>query len=155
MEIRLDNVSKSHDRPVLKELNYRFESGMLYVIKGVSGCGKSTLLNIIGGVEKEYEGSVIYEPQKLRSAYIFQRSLLLSTLTVKENLQLIRGDIRAVEAQAEILGINKLLEKLPGTISGGERQRAAIERALLREPQLLLADEPTASLDDENSRKIA
>ncbi|MBQ6292610.1 MAG: ABC transporter ATP-binding protein [Lachnospiraceae bacterium] len=155
MEIRLDNVSKSHDRPVLKELNYRFESGMLYVIKGVSGCGKSTLLNIIGGVEKEYEGSVIYEPQKLRSAYIFQRSLLLSTLTVKENLQLIRGDIRAVEAQAEILGINKLLEKLPGTISGGERQRAAIERALLREPQLLLTDEPTASLDDENSQKIA
>ena len=155
MEIRLENVSKSYDRPVLKELNYRFESGKLYVIKGVSGCGKSTLLNIIGGVEKEYKGSVIYEPQKLRSAYIFQRSLLLSTLTVKENLQLIRGDASAVETQAELLGIDELLEKLPGTISGGERQRAAIERALLREPQLLLADEPTASLDDENSRKIA
>ena len=155
MEIRLENVSKSYDRPVLKELNYRFESGKLYVIKGVSGCGKSTLLNIIGGVEKEYEGSVVYDPQKLRSAYIFQRSLLLSTLTVKENLQLIRGDASAVETQAELLGIDELLEKLPGTISGGERQRAAIERALLREPQLLLADEPTASLDDENSRKIA
>ena len=155
MEIRLENVSKSYDRPVLKALNYCFEGGKLYVIKGVSGCGKSTLLNILGGVEKEYEGSIIYEPQKLRSAYIFQRSLLLSALTVKENLQLIRGDIRAVEAQAETLGINELLEKLPGTISGGERQRAAIERALLREPQLLLADEPTASLDDENSRKIA
>ena len=155
MEIRLEKVSKSYDRPVLKELNYRFESGKLYVIKGVSGCGKSTLLNIIGGVEKEYEGRVIYEPQKLRSAYIFQRSLLLSTLTVKENLQLIRGDAKTVEEQAETLGIDELLEKLPGMISGGERQRAAIERALLREPQLLLADEPTASLDDENSRKIA
>ena len=155
MEIRLENVSKSYDRPVLKELNYRFDSGKLYVIKGVSGCGKSTLLNIIGGVEKKYEGSLIYEPQKLRSAYIFQRSLLLSTLTVRENLQLIRGEARAVEAQAETLGINELLEKLPGTISGGERQRAAIGRALLRDPQLLLADEPTASLDDENSRKIA
>ena len=155
MEIRLENVSKSYDRPVLKALNYCFEGGKLYVIKGVSGCGKSTLLNILGGVEKEYEGSIIYEPQKLRSAYIFQRSLLLSTLTVRENLLLIRGDGGTVEAQAEMLGINELLEKLPGTLSGGERQRAAIERALLREPQLLLADEPTASLDDENSRKIA
>ena len=155
MAIRLENVSKSYDRPVLKALNYCFEGGKLYVIKGVSGCGKSTLLNILGGVEKEYEGSIIYEPQKLRSAYIFQRSLLLSTLTVRENLLLIRGDGGTVEAQAEMLGINELLEKLPGTLSGGERQRAAIERALLREPQLLLADEPTASLDDENSRKIA
>ena len=87
MEIRLENVSKSYDRPVLKALNYCFEGGKLYVIKGVSGCGKSTLLNILGGVEKEYEGSIIYEPQKLRSAYIFQRSLLLSTL----HLHLRRG----------------------------------------------------------------
>lgn len=155
MEIRLENVSKSYDRPVLKDLNIRYESGKLYVIKGVSGCGKTTLLNIIGGVEKEYEGRVVCEPQKLRSAYIFQQSLLLSALTVRENLELIRGNADAVEEQAEALGINSLLDKLPGTISGGERQRAAIERALLREPQLLLADEPTASLDDENSRKIA
>ena len=155
MEIRLENVSKSYDRPVLKSLNYRFESGRLYVIKGVSGCGKSTLLNIIGGVEKEYEGRVMYEPPKLRSAYIFQRSLLLSTLTVRENLQLICRDAEKVNEHAETLGIRDLLDKKPGTLSGGERQRAAIERALLREPQLLLADEPTASLDDENSRKIA
>ena len=155
MEIRLENVSKSYDRPVLKSLNYRFESGKLYVIKGVSGCGKSTLLNIIGGVEKEYEGRVMYEPPKLRSAYIFQRSLLLSTLMVKENLQLICRDAEKVNEHAEMLGIRDLLDKQPGTLSGGERQRAAIERALLREPQLLLADEPTASLDDENSRKIA
>ena len=155
MEIRLENVSKSYDRPVLKDLNIRFESGKLYVIKGVSGCGKTTLLNIIGGVEKEYEGRMVCEPQKLRSAYIFQRSLLLSALTVRENLELIRENADAVKEQAEALGIGSLLDKLPGTISGGERQRAAIERALLREPQLLLADEPTASLDDENSRKIA
>lgn len=155
MVIRLENVSKSYDRPVLKGLQYRFESGKLYVIKGVSGCGKSTLLNILGGVEKEYEGRVVYDPPRLRSAYIFQRSLLLSTLTVRENLQLIRGNAREVVAQAETLGIDKLMDSLPGTISGGERQRAAIERALLRDPQLLLADEPTASLDDENSRKIA
>ncbi|MBP3729281.1 MAG: ATP-binding cassette domain-containing protein [Lachnospiraceae bacterium] len=155
MEIRLENVSKSYDRPVLKGLQYHFESGKLYVIKGVSGCGKSTLLNILGGVEKEYEGRVVYDPPRPRSAYIFQRSLLLSTLTVRENLQLIRGNAREVVAQAETLGIDKLMDSLPGTISGGERQRAAIERALLRVPQLLLADEPTASLDDENSRKIA
>ena len=155
MEIRLENVSKSYDRPVLKSLNYHFESGRLYVIKGVSGCGKSTLLSIIGGVEKEYDGRVMYDPPKLRSAYIFQRSLLLASLTVRENLQLICWDAEKVNEHAEMLGIRDLLDKLPGTLSGGERQRAAIERALLREPQLLLADEPTASLDDANSRKIA
>ena len=155
MELIFEAVSKSYDRPVLKEISCRFESGKLYVIKGVSGCGKSTLLNILGGVEKEFEGKIIRSPEKLRSAYIFQRSLLLSTLTIRENLELIRHDKEAVTEQAEALGIEELLDKLPGTISGGERQRAAIERALLREPMLLLADEPTASLDDENSRKIA
>ena len=155
MELRLESVSKSYDRPVLKNVSCRFEGGKLYVIKGVSGCGKSTLLNIIGGVEKGYEGQIVYSPEKLRCAYIFQRSLLLSTLSVRENLELIRHDGKVVTEQAKSLGIVDLLDKLPGTLSGGERQRAAIERALLRDPQLLLADEPTASLDDENSRKIA
>ena len=155
MELRLESVSKSYDRPVLKDISCRFEGGKLYVIKGVSGCGKSTLLNIIGGVEKQYEGQIVYSPEKLRCAYIFQRSLLLSTLSVRENLELIRHDGKVVTEQAKSLGIVDLLDKLPGTLSGGERQRAAIERALLRDPQLLLADEPTASLDDENSRKIA
>ncbi|MBO4871879.1 MAG: ATP-binding cassette domain-containing protein [Lachnospiraceae bacterium] len=155
MELILEAVSKSYDRPVLKEISCRFEGGKLYVIKGVSGCGKSTLLNILGGVEKEFEGKIVRSPEKLHSAYIFQRSLLLSTLTVRENLELIRHDKEAVTAQAGALGIADLLDKLPGTLSGGERQRAAIERALLRDPRLLLADEPTASLDDENSRKIA
>ena len=92
MEIRLENVSKSYDRPVLKSLNYRFESGRLYVIKGVSGCGKSTLLNIIGGVEKKYEGRVMYGPKKLRSAYIFQRSintLINAWIIVRNNMNIL------------------------------------------------------------------
>ena len=75
MEIRLENLNKSFDgRPVLKDITYTFESGKLYVIKGVSGCGKTTLLNILGGVDTEYDGTC--ETGGVRTAMIFQKSLL-------------------------------------------------------------------------------
>ena len=154
MEIRLENLNKSFDgRPVLKDITYTFESGKLYVIKGVSGCGKTTLLNILGKVDTEYEG--ICETGGVRTAMIFQKSLLLGGLTVRENLLLIRNDPQSIKRLAGQLGIVSLLKKYPSEISGGERQRASVARALLNAPQLLLADEPTASLDAENSDKIA
>ncbi len=154
MKIFLEKLSKSFDnRTVLKDISYTFESGKLYVIKGVSGCGKTTLLNILGGVDTEYEG--ICESGGLRTAMIFQKSLLLGGLTVRENLLLIRNDPQGIKQLAGQLGIAALLKKYPSEISGGERQRASVARALLNAPQLLLADEPTASLDAENSDKIA
>ena len=154
MEIRLENLNKSFDgRPVLKDITYTFESGKLYVIKGVSGCGKTTLLNILGGVDTEYDGTC--ETGGVRTAMIFQKSLLLGGLTVRENLLLIRNDPQSIKRLAGQLGIVSLLKKYPSEISGGERQRASVARALLNAPQLLLADEPTASLDAENSDKIA
>ena len=154
MEIRLKNLSKTYERAVLSGLDYTFESGKLYVIKGVSGCGKTTLFNVIGGIDPEYEGEVIL-PKKCRTAYIFQQSLLLSSLTVRENLLLICPDHKKVESLSETLGIHDLLDRMPDSLSGGERQRAAIVRALLTDPDVLLADEPTASLDGKNAEAVA
>ena len=162
MRIVLENIEKSYDRPVLKNINYTFEAGKIYVIKGVSGCGKTTLFNIIGGLEKDYSGKV----ENLSNTdgkdsiaeitgYIFQYSLLLSNITIKDNLLLIKNDESLIINLCESVGVAHLLEKFPEQISGGERQRVAIVRALLLEPQILLADEPTASLDDANSENIA
>lgn len=152
MTFQLCNIQKSYNQPVIKNLSYTFESGKLYVIKGVSGCGKSTLLNIIGGIETDYEGSVQDRPP---CGYIFQNSLLLSNLTVLENLLLVKNAPEEIMRLCGQLGISELLAKCPEQLSGGERQRVAIVRALVQSPQLLLADEPTASLDNDNSRCIA
>ncbi len=130
MEIRLKNVSKRYDKEVLSRLSYSFGSGKLYVIKGVSGCGKTTLLNIIGGVDPEYEGELVL-PKKARISYIFQQSLLLSSLSVRDNLLLINSRNAKIEALARDLGIQNLIDRFPETLSGGERQRVAILRALL------------------------
>ena len=155
MEVRLKHLSKSYDAPVLKGLDYSFESGRIYVIKGVSGCGKTTLLNLIGGIETADQGMVEYDSKDIRSAYVFQKSLLLAGLSLRDNLRLIRDDDRRIEKLAAELGIANLLNHLPEQLSGGERQRAAVLRALLNDPNLILADEPTASLDGTNSESTA
>lgn len=161
MKLRLENIEKNYDRPVIKNLSYCFESGKIYVIKGVSGCGKSTLFNIIGGLERDFSGEIYIDDEKCNKdindnvGYIFQQSLLLSGMSVMENLLLIKNNRERVLELSRQLGIEKLLDKFPEQISGGERQRVAIVRALLLEPDILLADEPTASLDKTNSKITA
>ncbi len=164
MELILENVSKSYGRRVICGVSYTFLPGKLYVIKGVSGCGKTTLFNIIGGVMEDHGGRVTLggldaaedrKEYRKKVGYIYQKSLLLSGVTVRDNLLLIRNDAAAVSALAEKLGIKELLDRTPDAMSGGERQRAAIARSLLNGPDLLLADEPTSSLDAENSRRTA
>lgn len=153
----LKNISKTYDsKEILKGINYSFESGKIYVIKGVSGCGKTTLLNILGKIDSEFEGQLSSDAEEsAKIGYLFQKSLLLSSLTVRENLKVIYNDKERIENLCEELNIGDLLERYPNELSGGERQRVSIARALLRNPALLLCDEPTASLDYDNSNTVA
>ena len=159
MRVVLDNINKRYkERFVLKDINCVFESGNLYVIKGVSGCGKTTLLNLIGDLDQDYEGDKrVYkdslEPYSV--SYMFQNSLLIASLSVGDNLRLVCDDRQRIENISTRLGIGKLLSNYPSVLSGGERQRAALARALIKEPDILLCDEPTASLDYDNSVRIA
>lgn len=147
---------------VLKNINIRLEPGKIYVLKGVSGSGKTTLLNILGGIDTDFSGKYLWKnidaTRQLPGetiGYMFQHSLLISGLSVMDNLRLIKDDMKLIEHWANQFGVADLLERMPDTLSGGERQRISLIRALLNNPYLLLADEPTASLDQDNSAIVA
>ncbi len=148
--------------------------GEFVAIVGASGSGKSTLLHILGSVEKPTEGRVFVEGEDIASlkpkeAAVFRRRKvglvyqfynLIPTLTIRKNIQMpLLLDKRKVDQEyfGEIvrsLGIGDKLESLPGQLSGGQQQRAAIARALVYRPALLLADEPTGNLDQKNSKEV-
>ncbi len=161
---------------ILKNLNLQIEEGSKIVIAGESGSGKSTLLNIIGGLDKATCGSVYAGPYNVtsldeksiteyRSSYlglIFQFHYLLKDFTALENVFLpaiIAGVSKkeAVEKALKLLddvGISHRKDHLPSQLSGGERQRVAVARALINDPKLVLADEPTGNLDPANAQMI-
>lgn len=167
--LELKSIFKAYNgKAVLHGISCQFIEGKIYVIKGVSGCGKTTLLNIIGGLDTDYKGEYVcdgssvstYNNKELDTyrqsiGYMFQSSLLLAKLTVLENLMFIKNDEQAIMYYAQKLSIEPLLQKYPEQLSGGERQRIAIMRCLLNNPKLILADEPTASLDAANSKRIS
>lgn len=158
----------------LKPLDFQFERGRFYAIIGHSGSGKSTLLQLLGGIDTPTDGSVVIDGEDIyklsahkRTAFrrrhigfVFQSYNLLPEFTVEENI-LMPLDFDGVERDdaylAEItasLGIADKLEKYPYQLSGGEQQRAAIARALIMHPGLLLADEPTGNLDPQNADQV-
>ena len=157
--MELIKVCKFYDRPVLKDVSIKFLSNNIYLLKGISGSGKTTLLNIIGGIDKDFEGQYFYNNKDIKSnnekenkifaskvGYIFQKSLLISHFNILDNLLFIRNDKSKIFELAERFNISKLLKKFPKELSGGERQRIAIVRVLLLDPKIIIADEPTASL---------
>lgn len=158
----------------LKKTNFTVEAGEFVAIIGPSGSGKSTLLTIIGGLQTPSEGKVLIRENKFsevtekkRAAlrfkeigFILQASNLVPFLTVEDQLRLVnkvnKNKMNAEKSDALLdeLGIVELKKKYPSDLSGGERQRAAIARALYHNPSVVLADEPTASLDSEKAFEV-
>lgn len=157
----------------LKETNFSVEKGEFVAIIGPSGSGKSTFLTIAGGLQAPTAGEVLINDQpfsdqkeknraKLRFkeiGFILQASNLVPFLTVKKQLKLVDKVSKENQTQSAQdlftqLGIDKLQNKYPEDLSGGERQRVAIARALYHDPTIILADEPTASLDSEKAYEV-
>ena len=160
----------------LKGVTFTVEQGEYVAIMGESGSGKTTLLNILAALDKPTGGSVELEGKRLDAlkedklavwrrenlGFVFQEFNLLDTFSLKDNillpLVLGRTDVRELERRLESvaasLGITDILNKYPYEVSGGQKQRAAAARALITEPKLLLADEPTGALDSQSSAEL-
>lgn len=176
--IELKNVKKSFkdgDETIeaLKETNFSVDKGEFAAIIGPSGSGKSTLLTIAGGLQSPSSGEIWINGRALNEkkekarakvrfeeiGFILQASNLVPFLTVKKQLQLVDKVNKAKENRAGLdllnrLGLEKLVDKYPEELSGGERQRVAIVRALYNDPTIILADEPTVSLDTEKAYEV-
>lgn len=178
MLAELQQVSKHYDHPVLNEISLSVHRGDSIAIIGPSGSGKSTLLNILGTLDHPSSGHVVLNGQPVESlddnqladlrnhfiGYVFQLHYLLPQLTLRENILLPllperdRSVVKTTEERATRLiarvGLTDRTDHLPGAVSVGECQRAAVVRALINKPGLLLADEPTGSLDEENAAAL-
>ena len=174
------NVTKSYqdgnkEIEALKETNFKIEEGKFIAIIGPSGSGKSTFLTLAGGLQTPSKGQIIIngkdytnlsekERSKLRFndiGFVLQASNLVPFLTAKQQLELVdrinkekRQKLQDQKSLFKELGIDHLENKLPKDLSGGERQRLAIARALYNNPAIILADEPTASLDSDRAYEV-
>src|SRR4051794_36896161 len=179
--VSLRSVCKSYveggaERVVLAGVNAELFAGEFVVLLGKSGSGKSTLLNVLSGIDLPSSGEVVALGSSLTSmneeertlfrrryvGFIFQSYNLIPTLTVEENLLLpleLRGEaggpaMRKARALLTELGLETRRDSPPDVLSGGEQQRIAVARALIHEPALVLADEPTGNLDDRTGREV-
>ena len=163
-EIRLDGVSKSYgDNLVIPRIDAELGAGAFTVILGPSGCGKSTLLNMLAGLERVTSGRILMKGREVQNlapkergiAMVFQNYALYPHMTVADNIGYalkISGVGRAecerrIAEAAQVVALGDYLDRRPGQLSGGQRQRVAIARAIVREPSVLLFDEPLSNLD--------
>lgn len=178
--VEIDSLSKDYQSGeitvrALTEVDLKIEKGEFVVILGPSGSGKTTLLNLIGGIDVHTSGSIrvntreitklkenqLTEFRKEDVGFIFQFYNLIPTLTAVENVELAARLIfsrhMAYEQSMQMLktvGIEDMADKFPSQLSGGEQQRVAIARALVKEPKIVLADEPTGNLDTETGEHV-
>ena len=165
--IKLVNLEKSFDFKVLDKINLEFKSNNIYVLKGKSGSGKTTLLNLICGLDSDYTGSIYINDKNLKSlkkdeleayrnniGYMRQECLLYRNLTVLDNLLLIENNKDKIIDLCKKFNIDEIINKYPYEISGGERERVSLIRALLNDNKILLLDEPSANLDKDNSENF-
>lgn len=176
MYLEVKNMKKSYGESgsyieVLKGISTSVEKGQMCVIQGTSGSGKSTFLNCIGGLDTLDSGSIRVEGKEIAGlsqealadyrrahlGFVFQFYNLVPNLTVKENIQVceyLSENPLDMEELLDILGLKEHQNKFPAQLSGGQQQRCAIARALIKNPKLLLCDEPTGALDSKTSRDI-
>lgn len=176
MYLEVSDVKKSYGEggsyiQVLKGVSLRVKQGDMCVIQGTSGSGKSTLLNCIGGLDTIESGSIKVDGTEIAGmkadelsdyrrdylGFIFQFYNLVPNLTVRENIQIceyLTDQPLNMDELLEILGLTEHQNKFPAQLSGGQQQRCAIARALIKNPKLLLCDEPTGALDSKTSRDI-
>jgi len=180
MEIlKVENISKIYGQgetqvAALKDISFSVEKGEFLAIIGASGSGKSTLLHILGGIDKPTSGKVKIDSEDIyalsesklsifrrkKIGLIYQFYNLIPVLTAEENILLPvlldgkKADKNKLAEIADILGLKERLGHLPNQLSGGQQQRVSIGRALINDPALILADEPTGNLDSKNSQEI-
>ena len=176
MYLEIKDVKKSYGKDagyvqVLKGVSTGVEKGQMCVIQGTSGSGKSTLLNCIGGLDTMDSGSVRVDGKEIfglkpdaladyrrdNLGFIFQFYNLVPNLTVRENIQVceyLSDNPLDMNELLDVLGLTEHQNKFPSQLSGGQQQRCAIARALIKNPKLLLCDEPTGALDSKSSRDI-
>ena len=172
------NFSFSHDAqalPVLKNVTISIQKGEIVIMTGPSGSGKTTFLTIVGGLRQAFDGSVEVLGRQLinssdqvkisirqQTGYIFQQHNLLKSLTAQQNVSMTlemfntMTERERLERAAEMLkavGLGDRLDHKPDQLSGGQRQRVSIARALVGQPKIVLADEPTASLDKQSGQE--
>ncbi|QMS84898.1 ABC transporter ATP-binding protein/permease [Candidatus Xianfuyuplasma coldseepsis] len=180
--IELRNLTKVYETVnyniiALSDIHYRLDKGEVVVLLGKSGSGKSTLLNILGGFDREYAGHYILDGESMKEksereidtirkrkiGFVFQHYVLLNNLTVIENVELALRVIGVVNAGSrrraslhalKLVGLQEHADKYPYELSGGQRQRVAIARAFVKNPDVIIADEPTAALDSRTSNEI-
>lgn len=176
MNLRIRDVHKFYGEQesrteVLKGIDCEVQSGEICVLLGPSGSGKSTLLNIIGGIETMDSGSIeigeeriekldeshLTEYRRNHLGFVFQFYNLIPNLTIRENIEVcayLSKEPLAIDELLETLGLSEHADKLPSQVSGGQQQRCAIGRALVKNPSILLCDEPTGALDYKTSKEI-
>lgn len=178
MILRAEKLTKEYEQGekrirAVQNATFSVEEGEFVAIVGTSGSGKSTLLSMLGGLEKPTSGEVLLDGENLYAAsdnrlseirnrqigFVFQNYALLPVLTLRENImipQLIAGggSKSYMEELFDLLGLRDRLDHLPSEASGGQQQRAAVARALVNQPKILLADEPTGNLDKQSAKEL-
>jgi putative ABC transport system ATP-binding protein len=168
--IEIKSLTKKFDEKIVfSDFNLTIEERDFMIFSGPSGCGKTTLLNMIGAIEKIDSGEIIVDGIDIKNkrnhlnyfrtkiGFLFQNFALVDNKTVKENLKLIRKDCKtdlSIDEALKIVGLEDKLNKKVYTLSGGEQQRVALCRLMLKRCDIILADEPTGSLDKNNAETV-